>query len=748
MSVEAATILRWQPRAASGNRALFSNASAAEIRKPLSAQAGEPGLLPLAVFREKPAITGSNSFELMKGFTGPVYPLSSWSGDLHALVMEKNTTNPYVIHIDCEATVDGQVVLTQNQRLIFNPGSWISFSDVGHLRINSPADIMATSSQQRLFGTYNKTSVDFNEPGEVWVTWWTGRPGNGMMDDSDAIIAMAHAAASGSIVHPYGHHRVSKSIYFMKDDTTVDGVDPNFTWLDGYSGTDYLPNSDDLHADVTAWNLNRSSQRSFVVVEAPSDADVLTRVRLTNMTIRPPINNATSLIQPDGYSIYSRMKSVYVGYVREFEFDHCVLYGQAWEGLYHMWPNYNTAQDMPRRHWIHHNLFIGRESLDPRNPNATGALVNWNVGSRVYRDNPDQAVANVIIEHNIFETCPYGILQGGMGWNISNNVFRRPGECAIGYGEDTEGAGRGVISGNTIYQAGWGKTKGSCSALKAWGGEEGVTIVGNTIADTYYGRAITGHCPNTHFVGNTITGQRSGQTEGAVVFSPSDSPSGYDVWLSGNVVADSNTPGYAKWYGGLSTQADAGIANVRVFCANNVWDCNSYSINDGNPTYQGQIYLSGDRCSSRIYSHRDWATSTLNDSGQMDRVPLYWTNTKAYSQARANTLLVPDTITVADTGAGTPALLTLSPTTEYIKLNINDTSGCTVTLSKTAVQDGAQLLIFVMSDNTATINDVPGVQELAGGVTWRGERGDKIHFTYHEVVGGMKAWYEDWRVNN
>jgi hypothetical protein len=65
-----------------------------------------------------------------------------------------------------------------------------------------------------------------------------------------------------------------------------------------------------------------------------------------------------------------------------------------------------------------------------------------------------------------------------------------------------------------------------------------------------------------------------------------------------------------------------------------------------------------------------------------------------------------------DNGAGSAQSITLTPTSGYVEINCQDSSGCNVTLSETDALQGTVVTIMNISANTITFSDSSGVLEL------------------------------------
>ena len=86
------------------------------------------------------------------------------------------------------------------------------------------------------------------------------------------------------------------------------------------------------------------------------------------------------------------------------------------------------------------------------------------------------------------------------------------------------------------------------------------------------------------------------------------------------------------------------------------------------------------------------------------------------------------TLTVADSGDGSPAAGTLTPTRSLVNCTCSDTDGCAITLSETGAIAGQVLEVFGGSANVCTFADSAGVQELSGSLSLGAN--DVVSFRY------------------
>ncbi|MFI5405029.1 MAG: beta strand repeat-containing protein [Nitrososphaerales archaeon] len=78
-----------------------------------------------------------------------------------------------------------------------------------------------------------------------------------------------------------------------------------------------------------------------------------------------------------------------------------------------------------------------------------------------------------------------------------------------------------------------------------------------------------------------------------------------------------------------------------------------------------------------------------------------------------NVVYLEDADTIADSGNGSPATHTLTPTSAYVELTCNDTDGCTVTMGETDMKSGTFVTITSLTANVCTFADTSGVSELS-----------------------------------
>lgn len=109
----------------------------------------------------------------------------------------------------------------------------------------------------------------------------------------------------------------------------------------------------------------------------------------------------------------------------------------------------------------------------------------------------------------------------------------------------------------------------------------------------------------------------------------------------------------------------------------------------------------------------------------------------------ARTLYVlPQSVSVADDGAGTAASATIAPASGCVALvTCNDANGCNITIGETSINNGQYLTVVNVSTNTVNMADTAGVSEAAGAAAlgqW-----DSISYVY-----ATDRWVELARSNN
>ncbi len=78
-----------------------------------------------------------------------------------------------------------------------------------------------------------------------------------------------------------------------------------------------------------------------------------------------------------------------------------------------------------------------------------------------------------------------------------------------------------------------------------------------------------------------------------------------------------------------------------------------------------------------------------------------------------------DARTIADSGDGSAATLTLAPTTSHVEITCNDTDGCNITMSETGINQGQEVAIINVSSNIVRFTETSGVSEIPGNFNAR-----------------------------
>lgn len=99
------------------------------------------------------------------------------------------------------------------------------------------------------------------------------------------------------------------------------------------------------------------------------------------------------------------------------------------------------------------------------------------------------------------------------------------------------------------------------------------------------------------------------------------------------------------------------------------------------------------------------------------------------------------TVTVADSGDGSAATATITPTSSLVIVVCNDTDGCTMTVGEGSAVTGQRVTIVNTSANAAAFSDSAGVSELAGAFSMGQD--DALNLVY-----AGSTWIETGRSNN
>ncbi len=150
-----------------------------------------------------------------------IFRVSRWSRDLDALLDAQGLSGSYTIWIDTSCTISASRTTGPGVYYRFMPGGKISGPGTVTLTIESPANVIAATSQQ-VFET--GVAVRFAASGTVYPQWW-GAAGDGSTDDTAAIQAAIDAIGNGTV-------SLSRGTYIV-DGLTADGG----TVLKGEDGT-------------------------------------------------------------------------------------------------------------------------------------------------------------------------------------------------------------------------------------------------------------------------------------------------------------------------------------------------------------------------------------------------------------------------------------------------------------------------------------------------------------------------------
>jgi hypothetical protein len=88
------------------------------------------------------------------------------------------------------------------------------------------------------------------------------------------------------------------------------------------------------------------------------------------------------------------------------------------------------------------------------------------------------------------------------------------------------------------------------------------------------------------------------------------------------------------------------------------------------------------------------------------------TITNVFITAKLN--LGVQSFSVADSGDGSPAAGTLTPTSAYVEVTCNDVDGCNVAMGEGSAAQGDSLFVVNIGANAVNFADTPGVSEIAG----------------------------------
>jgi hypothetical protein len=88
----------------------------------------------------------------------------------------------------------------------------------------------------------------------------------------------------------------------------------------------------------------------------------------------------------------------------------------------------------------------------------------------------------------------------------------------------------------------------------------------------------------------------------------------------------------------------------------------------------------------------------------------------------------PQALTVADSGDGSAATATLTPTSNVVLITCSDSDGCTITMGETGMVSGMVVRVVNMSANACAFADTSGVSETTGSISLG--QYDSLSFVY------------------
>jgi len=155
------------------------------------------------------------------------------------------------------------------------------------------------------------------------------------------------------------------------------------------------------------------------------------------------------------------------------------------------------------------------------------------------------------------------------------------------------------------------------------------------------------------------------------------------------------------------TVADGGTVTVAGDIQPSTAD--TYDIGSSSAEYN-RLYL-GDGGGLLLGNGQD--ATLAYDEATDDRVELTGTGASLFIEDRLG--LGAQSFTVADSGNGSPATGTLTPTASYVEVECNDADSCDITMGEGSAKQGDVLIIVVTTAvGTADFSDSAGVSELAG----------------------------------
>ncbi len=149
-----------------------------------------------------------------------------------------------------------------------------------------------------------------------------------------------------------------------------------------------------------------------------------------------------------------------------------------------------------------------------------------------------------------------------------------------------------------------------------------------------------------------------------------------------------------------------------------------------------ELYV-GDNNGIRLGADQD--ATLAYDEATDDRTELTGSGASLFIEDRLS--LGTDARTIADSGDGSTATLTLTPTSSFVRLTCNDTDGCDITMGEGSAKDGDILIITNATTNNVNFADTAGVSELAN--TFAAGQYDNLTLIYNS-----DHWEELSRSNN
>lgn len=148
--------------------------------------------------------------------------------------------------------------------------------------------------------------------------------------------------------------------------------------------------------------------------------------------------------------------------------------------------------------------------------------------------------------------------------------------------------------------------------------------------------------------------------------------------------------------GGLNLAGDLAIATNKFTVASA----------SGNTAVAGTFAVTSTSTFTDLATFNNGAT--VNQTFTTNNAAIFNATARFVSFAR----FMVDSRSIVSNGAGTPAALTLLPTSSYVEITCSDPDGCNITMDET-ISQGAIIFMCVVS-GTVNFADSSGVSELAG----------------------------------